>query len=87
MCIVLFICSAYPDLVHSLQTIFAIHHAEEFLMSWNRRIADSITFFDMMKAANFDCFHHGHCIYSFTRSVGCDLLSTATTIATSATTV
>jgi hypothetical protein len=41
---------------------------EEFLMSWNRRIAASKEFFDRMDAAGFTCVHQGKCIYSFTRT-------------------
>ena len=41
---------------------------EEFVMSWNRRIAASKEFFDRMGAAGFACVHQGKCIYSFTRS-------------------
>ena len=41
--------------------------AEEFLMSWNRRIAESKVFFDLMGAAGFVCEHKGKCVYSFTR--------------------
>lgn len=40
----------------------------EFLMSWNRRIAQSSIFFDLMKEAGFICVHQGKCIYSFTRN-------------------
>jgi hypothetical protein len=40
----------------------------EFLMSWNRRIAESKIFFTLMEENGFTCIHHGHCIYSFTRS-------------------
>lgn len=38
----------------------------EFLMSWNRRIAASATFFDLMNEAGFQCEHKGKCVYSFT---------------------
>jgi hypothetical protein len=38
---------------------------EEFLMSWNRRIAESSKFFDLMKEAGFTCEHLGKCVYSF----------------------
>ena len=40
---------------------------EEFLMSWNRRIAESKVFFDLMEQAGFVHVHKGKCIYSFTR--------------------
>jgi hypothetical protein len=38
----------------------------EFLMSWNRRIAESAIFFDLMNDAGFQCEHKGKCVYSFT---------------------
>jgi hypothetical protein len=38
----------------------------EFLMSWNRRIAESAIFFDLMSKAGFLCEHKGKCVYSFT---------------------
>jgi predicted nicotinamide N-methyase len=59
--------SAYPALVKTLSDLFQAHPVQEFLMSWNRRIAESKIFFDMMTDAGFLCHHHGHCIYSFTR--------------------
>jgi hypothetical protein len=59
--------SVYPALVASLEEIFQLHRVEEFIMSWNRRIAESSIFFDLMKAAGFNCVHLGSCIYSFTR--------------------
>ena len=37
----------------------------EFLMSWNRRIAESAIFFDLMLQAGFSCEHQGKCVYSF----------------------
>lgn len=39
----------------------------EFLMSWNRRIASSKIFFELMSEAGFECYHHGKCVYSFFR--------------------
>ena len=41
-------------------------HPVEFLMSWNRRIAESSVFFDLMVKAGFVCEHKGKCVYSFT---------------------
>lgn len=38
---------------------------KEFVMSWNRRIAESNQFFAAMKEAGFLCHHHGACVYSF----------------------
>lgn len=38
----------------------------EFVMSWNRRIAESAIFFDLMLKAGFSCEHKGKCVYSFT---------------------
>jgi hypothetical protein len=53
-------------LVDTLCQLFAQYDIEEFLMSWNRRIAQSSEFFDQMKAAGFTCVSHGKGIYSFT---------------------
>lgn len=43
-----------------------MEHPVEFLMSWNRRIAESSVFFDLMVKAGFECEHKGKCVYSFT---------------------
>lgn len=56
--------NVYDKLVQTLQELFEAG-AEEFLMAWNRRMAASVTFFEMMTAAGFDCKHHGKCVYSF----------------------
>ena len=37
----------------------------EFLMSWQRRIAASETFFQLMRDEGFHIHHHGKCVYSF----------------------
>ena len=37
----------------------------EFLMSWQRRIAESEIFFQLMREEGFYIYHHGKCIYSF----------------------
>lgn len=37
----------------------------EFLMSWQRRIAESEQFFSLMRSEGFLVHHHGKCIYSF----------------------
>ena len=58
---------AYPQLVQSLVALFDGGTVMEFIMSWQRRIADSIQFFDLMKLSNFICYHHGNCVYSFFR--------------------
>ena len=42
------------------------HWPAEFVMSWNRRIAESAIFFDLMLKAGFSCEHKGKCVYSFT---------------------
>ena len=42
------------------------HWPVEFVMSWNRRIAESAIFFDLMLKAGFSCEHKGKCVYSFT---------------------
>ena len=43
-------CSVYPQLVRTLEELFR-SGVEEFLMSWNRRIAESGQFFELMQAA------------------------------------
>ena len=58
---------AYPQLVQSLVVLFDGGTIIEFIMSWQRRIADSVQFFELMKMSNFICYHHGQCIYSFFR--------------------
>lgn len=58
--------SAYPALVASLLEIFQSNPVTEFIMSWNRRIAESAQFFQQMQQAGFECEHLGSCIYSFT---------------------
>jgi hypothetical protein len=64
-------CSAYPALVQTLVELFdrSTHPGgiEEFLMSWNRRIASTSIFFDLMTKAGFIHEHLGKCIYSFRR--------------------
>ncbi|KAF0715397.1 Aste57867_3400 [Aphanomyces stellatus] len=60
--------SAYEALVLTLLEIFETNAAEEFLMSWKRRIADSSKFFGLMEKAGFRVHHHGSCIYSFFKS-------------------
>lgn len=34
-------------------------------MSWNRRIAESSIFFNLMKEAGFQMYTYGHGLYSF----------------------
>lgn len=48
-------------------------------MSWNRRIAESKIFFDLMMAAGFHCQHMNKCIYRFTRGQPIVSLGTLTT--------
>lgn len=60
--------SAYPALVASLEYLFAAG-VVEFVMSWNRRIDASASFFQQMVAAGFNVHHHGECVYSFYRDV------------------
>jgi hypothetical protein len=43
--------SAYPQLVQTLSELFDGGGAAEFLMAWNRRIAQSALFFDLMRGA------------------------------------
>ena len=59
--------SAYPDLVKSLTEFFDAGSVELFLMSWNRRIAESKIFFELMSSAGFSCEDKGEGIYLFTR--------------------
>jgi hypothetical protein len=54
--------------VASLQQLFA-SGVVEFVMSWNRRIAESASFFEQMSAAGFRAHHYGECVYSFYRDV------------------
>lgn len=58
---------AYPQLVQTLVSLFDGGTVTEFIMSWQRRIAESVQFFELMKISNFVCYHHGNCIYSFFR--------------------
>ena len=60
--------SAYPALVATLDELFTIRGPDaEFIMVWNRRIAQSQQFFELMKQAGFTCHHHGECVFSFRR--------------------
>jgi len=69
--------SAYPALVETLCELFEIepetpsHTSEvsriEFIMIWNRRISESLIFFDLMVNRGFETLHYGSCIYGFTR--------------------
>ena len=59
--------SAYPALVLTLEELMPVDTATRFVMSWNRRMKESVEFFDRMKDAGFHCVHLGKCIYSFTR--------------------
>eukprot|EP01041_Mallomonas_annulata_P003758 gene3758-7460_t len=45
--------SAYPALVKTIEELFAGGTVVEFLMSWNRRIAETAIFFSMMEAAGY----------------------------------
>ena len=60
---------AYPALVSTLDMLFNAG-AQEFLMSWNRRISSTSIFFQLMQEAGFDSVTHPHCVYSFTRGQG-----------------
>ena len=57
--------SAYSALVNTLLTLFRDCGAQEFTMSWNRRIADSESFFRLMREAGFTHEHHGRGVHSF----------------------
>lgn len=65
--------SAYGSLVRSLTELFCGSGSAitEFVMSWNRRIAESRQFFDLMSAAGFACADRGHGVYCFTRRPPC----------------
>jgi len=58
---------AYPALVATLDMLFRAG-AQEFLMSWNRRISSTPLFFELMQQAGFVAETLPHCVYSFTRS-------------------
>ena len=56
--------SAYPALLASINELFDKHGTVEFVMSWARRMQASHLFFDSLKEAGYNCYHHGKCIYS-----------------------
>lgn len=60
--------SAYEALVYTINELFNGGTVKEFLMSWNRRIAESGIFFSLMEKAGYKCTHHGRCVYSFART-------------------
>lgn len=47
--------SAYPDLIITLNDVFSIYDIEEFIMSWQRRIAESKIFFEMLIDNGYTC--------------------------------
>jgi hypothetical protein len=59
--------SAYPALVDSLEELFMCYGAVEFIMSWQRRIADSKTFFEMMAERGFASETVGSGLYIFSK--------------------
>lgn len=76
--------SAYPALVKYLKVLFTSpnHSVVEFVMSWNRRIADSKIFFDLMLKEGFKCTHEGQCVYTFVRGHSVEELTTNTNAVT-----
>lgn len=58
--------AAYPALVTTLSELM-VDDRTVFVMSWNRRMKESTTFFDMMKEAGFHATHEGKCVYTFIR--------------------
>lgn len=55
--------SAYPALVETLTEIMS--PTTVMIMSWNRRMKESIEFFQLMETAGFNCHHEGKCVYTF----------------------
>jgi hypothetical protein len=60
--------------VQTVKEIFqAENELEEFVMCWNRRIAQSQLFFDMMNMAGFCMNNHGRGVYTFTFQKDCNV--------------
>jgi hypothetical protein len=67
--------SAYPALVQTLKELldpsfFPVptlsgNKNPKFIMSWNRRMKESIQFFDLMTDAGFQHRNEGKCVYTF----------------------
>jgi hypothetical protein len=59
--------NAYPALVQTLKEIFELSCDPNaiFIMSWNRRMKQSETFFEMMTEAGFNYTAEKNCIYRF----------------------
>mmetsp|Transcript_20481 Transcript_20481/g.29211 ORF Transcript_20481/g.29211 Transcript_20481/m.29211 type:complete len:293 (+) Transcript_20481:39-917(+) len=67
--------SAYPALVQTLKelldpSLFPVPNLSgnknpRFVMSWNRRMKESIQFFDLMTDAGFQHTNEGKCVYTF----------------------
>lgn len=61
--------SAYDALVQTVCEIFAAEPLlEEFVMCWNRRIAESEIFFDKIRTVGFTMVTHGSGLYSFRKA-------------------
>lgn len=65
--------SAYPSLVKTLSELMPPLHQtgseapQQFIMSWNRRMKESASFFSLMEEGGFTWKHEGRCIYTFSR--------------------
>jgi predicted nicotinamide N-methyase len=59
--------SAYPALVQTLEELMPPDSRTKLIMSWNRRMKESLEFFDRMKEAGFECEHLGKCVYRLER--------------------
>lgn len=57
---------SYGALVKTLEELFSRGIAQEFVMSWSRRIPESQQFFERMKTKGFNVNYMGKSIYSFT---------------------
>mmetsp|Transcript_13280 Transcript_13280/g.19923 ORF Transcript_13280/g.19923 Transcript_13280/m.19923 type:complete len:147 (+) Transcript_13280:217-657(+) len=60
--------SAYESLVATLLVLFTQCQAQQFVMAWNRRIAASQQFFELMRQAGFHCARQvdGRGVFVFT---------------------
>ena len=63
----------YPLLVRSLDFLFLHRGVRVFYMSWKRRIADSATFYQLMREADFsvEVSAEDPCIFIFRKNSAC----------------
>ena len=73
--------SAYPALVQTVTELFAMDRSpapdtdthersspqrqQQLILSWNRRMKESASFFQLMEHAGFAWKHEGNCVYTF----------------------